>query len=108
MTWITIDNVQRAVTPKAGNSELRFLCFANSIMVIYICIKFRENISVFKLQNGHKYISEAVSMLVWGLNSEEFEVTVGVYESSVLSPLLFIIEPLSHVPLWGLLGGPLC
>ena len=45
MTLITIDIVQRAVTPKAGNSELRFLCCANRIMVIYICIKFQENIS---------------------------------------------------------------
>ena len=45
MTWITTDNVQRAETPKAGKPELRFLCFANCIMVIYICIKFQENIS---------------------------------------------------------------
>ena len=47
MTWITIDNVQRVVTPKAGtcNSELWFLCSANCTMVIYICIKFQENIS---------------------------------------------------------------
>ena len=45
MTWITINNVQRAVTPKAGNSELQLLCFAHLIMVIYICIKFQENIS---------------------------------------------------------------
>ena len=44
MTLITINNVQRTVTPKAGNSELLFLCFANGIMVIYICIKFQENI----------------------------------------------------------------
>ena len=45
MTWTTIDNVQRAVTPKAGKSELQFLNFANCIIVIYICIKFQENIS---------------------------------------------------------------
>ena len=45
MTWIPIDNVQRAVAPKAGDSGLRFLCFANCIMVIYFCIKFQENIS---------------------------------------------------------------
>ena len=44
MTWITIDNVQRAETPKAGKSELQFLSFANCIMLIYICIKFQENI----------------------------------------------------------------
>ena len=29
MTWITTDDVQRVVTPKAGKSELRFLSFAN-------------------------------------------------------------------------------
>ena len=44
--------------PKAGNSELWFLCFAHRIMLIYIYIKFQENISVFKLQSGHKYITE--------------------------------------------------
>ena len=45
MTGITIYIVQRAVTPKAGNLELWFLCSAHNIMVIYICIKFQENIS---------------------------------------------------------------
>ena len=44
MGWIIIDNIQRAVTPKAGKSELRFLCFANGILMIYICIKFQENL----------------------------------------------------------------
>ena len=58
MTWITTDNVQRVVTPKAGNSELWFLCLANCIMVKYICIKFQEKSqTVFKLQSGHKYIT---------------------------------------------------
>ena len=47
------------VTPKADIFELLFLYFANCIMVIYICIKFHTNISkVFKLQSGHKYITE--------------------------------------------------
>ena len=45
MTRNAIYNAQRAVTPKAGNSELWFLCSAHHIMVIYICIKFQENIS---------------------------------------------------------------
>ena len=45
MTWIATDYVQRAGTPKADKSELQFLCFANCIMVINICIKFQENIS---------------------------------------------------------------
>ena len=45
MTWITINNVQRTVTPKPGNSKLRVLCYAHRFMEIYICIKFQENIS---------------------------------------------------------------
>ena len=45
MTGITIYNVQKAVTPKAGNAEFWFLCSAHHIMVIYIGIKFQENIS---------------------------------------------------------------
>ena len=49
MTWFTTDNVQRVVTPKAGNSELQFLCFAYYIMVIYICIKCQENILKFSI-----------------------------------------------------------
>ena len=41
--------------------------------------------------------------------SEEFEVKVCVHQGLVLSPLLFIVlEALSHVPLWGPLGGLLC
>ena len=43
MTGFTINNVQRAVAPKTGNSELWFLCSAHYIMVMYICIKFQEN-----------------------------------------------------------------
>ena len=45
MTEITIYNVHRTVNPKAGNSEVWFLCSAHHIMVTYICIKVQENIS---------------------------------------------------------------
>ena len=45
MTWITIYNVLRIVTPKAGISELWFLCFAHHVIMLHICIKFQENIS---------------------------------------------------------------
>ena len=38
-------NVQRAITPKVGKPELWFMCSANCLMVLYICVKFGENIS---------------------------------------------------------------
>ena len=45
MTGITMYNAVKAVTRKAGNSELWFLSSAQHFMVIYICIKVQENIS---------------------------------------------------------------
>ena len=36
-------NVQRAITPKVGKPELRFMCSALCLMLLYICVKFREN-----------------------------------------------------------------
>ena len=36
---------QRAITPKIRNPELWFLRFARRLMLLYICIKFHENIS---------------------------------------------------------------
>ena len=38
-------NVQRVKTPKVGKPELRFMCSARYLIVLYICVKFRENIS---------------------------------------------------------------
>ena len=36
---------QRAITPKIHNPELQFLCSARRLMLLYICVKFHENIS---------------------------------------------------------------
>ena len=47
MVEMTIFNVQRAITPKVGITELQFMCSARRI---YICAKFRENIT-----NGISY-----------------------------------------------------
>ena len=58
MTGITIYNVQRSVTPKAGNSGLWFLWSSHHIKVLHLsCIKFFKKIckTVFKLQSGHIY-----------------------------------------------------
>ena len=57
MVEMAMFNVQRAVTPKVGNPELFFMCSACRLMVLYICVKFRENIT-----NG---ISYGVDMSTW-------------------------------------------
>ena len=46
MEW-TQKNVdtQRAITPKVGQPELRFMCFACRLMVFNICVKVHENMS---------------------------------------------------------------
>ena len=38
-------NDQRVITPKVGKPELWFMCSERHLMVLYICVKFRENIS---------------------------------------------------------------
>ena len=40
----TVDT-QRAITPKVGKPELRFLCSACCLMVFNVCVKFHENMS---------------------------------------------------------------
>ena len=44
MVELAIFNVQRAITPKVCNPELRFLRSARRLMVLNICVKFHENI----------------------------------------------------------------
>ena len=38
-------NTQRAITPKVGKTELRFMCSARCFTVFNICVKFHENMS---------------------------------------------------------------
>ena len=45
MVEMAMFNVQRAITPKVGSPELRFMCSARRLRVLYICVKFRENIT---------------------------------------------------------------
>ena len=44
MVEMAMFNVQRAITPKVGKPELLFMCSECSLIVLYICVKFRENI----------------------------------------------------------------
>ena len=36
---------QRAITPKVGKPELRFMNSARRLMVLNVCVKFHENMS---------------------------------------------------------------
>ena len=38
-------NVQRKITPEVGKPELQFNCSARRLMVLYVCVKFCENIT---------------------------------------------------------------
>ena len=38
-------NTQRAITPKVGKPELRFMSSARCLMVFDVCVKFHENMS---------------------------------------------------------------
>ena len=52
-------NIQRAITPKVGNPELRFLCSACRLIVFNVCVKFQENMSSgFKvMERTRKYVN---------------------------------------------------
>ena len=45
MVEMVMFNVNRAITPKVGKPELRFMCSAHCIIVLYIAVKFCETIS---------------------------------------------------------------
>ena len=44
MVEMAMFNVQMVITQKAGKIELWFMCSVHRHMVLYICVKFRENI----------------------------------------------------------------
>ena len=53
-------NIQRAIAPKVGKPELWIMYSAHRLMVLYIYVKFCENIT----WRGHKYIVEMTKFKV--------------------------------------------
>ena len=51
-------NTQRAITPKVGKPELRFMCSACRLMVFNVCVKCHENMS-----SGFKVIERTRKLL---------------------------------------------
>ena len=45
MVEMAMFNVQRAITPKVGKPELRFMCSAHCLIMLFICVKFPDTIS---------------------------------------------------------------
>ena len=53
-----IVNTQRAITPKVGKPELRFMFSARRLMVFNVCVKFHENMS-----SGFKVMEQTRKLL---------------------------------------------
>ena len=53
-----IVNTQRAITPKVGKLELRFLCSARCPMAFNVCVKFHEYMS-----SGFKLMKRTLKLL---------------------------------------------
>ena len=45
MVEMAMFSVQRVITPNISKPELWFMCFAHCLMVLYIAVKFCENVS---------------------------------------------------------------
>ena len=55
MAEMDMFNVQRAITPKEGKPELRLMCSACRLIVLYICVKFvKISTTVSELWSGYK------------------------------------------------------
>ena len=52
-------NTPRAITPKVGKPELRFMCSARRLMVFNVCVKFHENMS-----SGFKVMERTRKLLI--------------------------------------------
>ena len=59
-----IVNTQRAITPKVGKPELRFMCSACRLMVFNVCVKSHENMS-----SGFKVMERTQKLYTKGNNS---------------------------------------
>ena len=51
-------NIQKAINPKVGKSELWFLCSARRLMVFNVCMKFHQNMS-----SGFKVMEQTRKLL---------------------------------------------
>ena len=55
MAEMAMFHVRRAITPKADKPELRFMSSESHLIVLSVCVKFRENTEQIRVysRNGH-------------------------------------------------------
>ena len=71
MVEMAIFNVQRAITPKLCNPELRFLCYARSLVLLNICVKFHERSGFEVTELTWVCVKIAIFQCLKGNNSEK-------------------------------------
>ena len=59
MVEMAMFNVRRVITPKVDKSELRFMCSAHCLMVLYVCVK----LNLWKCLKG--YQNYGADMKLW-------------------------------------------
>ena len=76
MVEMALFNVQRAITPKVCKPELRFMCSARRLMMLYVCMTFHQTSgTVFNLQSEHAYI---VKMAIFNIYYVQRAATIKV------------------------------
>ena len=55
MLILAIFNTKRTVTPKIGKEELRFVYSESCLIVLHICVKYRENIEWTRVHSRNGY-----------------------------------------------------
>ena len=89
MVEMAIFNIQRAITPKVCNRELRFLRSVRRLMVLNICVKCHENtLNGFEVtERTHVCSKIAIFQCSKGNNSDRMQFRVTVLALCTLSHL---------------------
>ena len=55
MVEMAMFNIQRVITPNISKPELRVMCSASRLIVLYICVKFCENTELTPVHSRNGY-----------------------------------------------------
>ena len=83
--------VQRVITPQVGKPELRFMSSASCLIVLYICVKFRENIEQTQLHSRNGSFQYLLCLKDCNSKSRLTRVMIFLYSACGLM-MLYICE----------------